>query len=88
MGTEEQGELNAGILVHSLQTLFEEISRREKIENRIFIIKCAYFEIYNDQVFDLLNEGFIQSPEPLQVLEDKVSVQNFLILTLYREKSS
>ena len=75
LGTEEQGELNAGILVQSLQTLFEEISRREKIENRIFIIKCAYFEIYNDQVFDLLNEGFIQSPEPLQVLEDKVSVK-------------
>ena len=76
LGTEEQGELNAGILVQSLQTLFEEIARREKIENRIFIIKCAYFEIYNDQVFDLLNEGFIHSPEPLQVLEDKVSVKN------------
>ena len=43
LGTEEPGELNAGILVHSLQTLFEEISRREKIENRIFIIKCALF---------------------------------------------
>ena len=73
LGTEEPEDLNKGILVHSLQTLFEEIARREKIENRIFIIKCAYFEIYNDQVFDLLNESFIQSPEPLMVLEDKVS---------------
>ena len=73
MGTEEPTEMNAGILVHSLETLLAEIARREKIENRIFIIKCAYFEIYNDQVFDLLNEGFIQSPEPLMVLEDKVS---------------
>jgi len=58
-------EMNKGILVHSLLTLFDEIKKREAIENRIFIIKCAYFEIYNDQVFDLLNEQFIQFPEPL-----------------------
>ena len=62
---DEFAEPNRGILVHSLQSLFDEISKREKIENRIFIIKCAYFEIYNDQVFDLLNETFIHDPEPL-----------------------
>lgn len=64
-------ELNKGILIHSLQTLFDEITKRERVENRIFIVKCAYFEIYNDQVFDLLNEQFIQAPESLQVFEDK-----------------
>ena len=69
----EEIEMNRGILVHSLQTLFDEIAKRERVENRIFIVKCAYFEIYNDQVFDLLNEQFIQAPEPLQVLEDRVS---------------
>ena len=62
---DEYCEPNRGILVQSLQTLFDEIAKREKIENRIFIIKCAYFEIYNDQVFDLLNETFIHNPEPL-----------------------
>ena len=56
---DREKDMNKGILVHSLLTLFEEIKKREAIENRIFIIKCAYFEIYNDQVFDLLNEQFI-----------------------------
>ena len=59
-----------GILIHSLESLFSTIKQREKDENRIFIVKCAYFEIYNDQVYDLLTDNFTQNHEPLQVLED------------------
>lgn len=59
-----------GILVHGLQQLFEEIDMREAREKRIFIVKCSYFEIYNDQVFDLLNEEFATTHTALQVIED------------------
>ena len=37
-----------GILIHGLQQLFEQIEEREITESRIFIVKCSYFEIYND----------------------------------------
>ena len=63
-----------GVLIHGLQQLFEQIEAREKQENRIFIVKCSYFEIYNDQVFDLLNEEFATTHTALSVIEDpKVS---------------
>lgn len=59
-----------GILIHGLQKLFGQIEDRENYEKRIFIVKCSYFEIYNDQVYDLLNEEFATAHESLQVLED------------------
>lgn len=40
------------------------------MENRVFIVRCSYFEIYNDQIYDLLAENFQQKNEPLQVVED------------------
>ena len=57
-------------MIHGLQQLFEKIDEREHAERRIFIVKCSYFEIYNDQVFDLLNEEFSTTHEALQVIED------------------
>ena len=63
-----------GILIHGLQQLYENIEERERTEKQIFIVKCSYFEIYNDQVYDLLNEDFATTHEALQVIEDpKVS---------------
>jgi hypothetical protein len=43
---------------------------------KIYIIRCSYFEIYNDAVFDLLCEiGDESFHEPLQLQEDiKVSL--------------
>lgn len=40
------------------------------MENKVFIVRCAYFEIYNDQIYDLLQENFQQKNDPLQVIED------------------
>ena len=57
----------------SLQQLFSKIMQSEKTENRIYIVKCSYFEIYNDQIYDLLNENFQKSStqlEPLKVIEE------------------
>ena len=73
-----------GILIHGLQQLFESIEEREHSEKRIFIVKCSYFEIYNDQVYDLLNEDFATTHESLQVVEDpKVSLFKFHIYYYY-----
>ena len=65
-----KGIKDKGILIHGLQQLFEKIDEREEQENRIVIVKCSYFEIYNDQVYDLLNEEFATTHEALQVIED------------------
>jgi len=50
--------VHPGILTLGLQQLFETIKQREVDENRVYIIHCSYFEIYNDQVYDLLSETF------------------------------
>lgn len=34
------------------------------------MLRCAYFEIYNDQIFDLLNEDQEKFQLPLQAIED------------------
>ena len=60
-------------MIKSLQQLFNKIRGSESSENRIYIVKCSYFEIYNDQIYDLLNEKFQQkilAQESLQVVED------------------
>ena len=66
--------------------MFEEIEEREHSEKRIFIVKCSYFEIYNDQVYDLLNEDFATSHDALQVIEDPKVSERFdhsLILIVF-----
>jgi hypothetical protein len=57
---------NKGILVYALNELFDNV----KSSPKAFIIKCSYFEIYNDQVFDLLQEREEQMQDPLQLAED------------------
>jgi centromeric protein E len=40
-----------GVLIYALKDLFEKI---EEDSSRTFFLKCAYIEIYNEQVYDLL----------------------------------
>ncbi|MFN9939429.1 MAG: hypothetical protein ACK56I_08130, partial [bacterium] len=42
-----------GILLLSLKELFSKV--REQANDLVYIIRCCYFEIYNDSVYDLLN---------------------------------
>ena len=37
-----------GILTLALNELFESVRQREIDENKVYIIRCSYFEIYND----------------------------------------
>jgi len=34
------------------------------------MVRCSYFEIYNDQIFDLLHETLEKLQDPLPVVED------------------
>jgi hypothetical protein len=49
-------ELNTdGVLILALKELFQRVKDPESEKERVFIIRCSYFEIYNDSVYDLLN---------------------------------
>ena len=54
----------------SLNELFESVRQREKDEQRVYIIRCSYFEIYNDQIYDLLVEDFQYKNDPLSIVEN------------------
>lgn len=56
----------AGILPHSFRDLFDTI---EKDLNKTYVLRCSYFEIYNEQIYDLLKPPS-QLMETLQVNED------------------
>jgi hypothetical protein len=38
----------SGLLTKSLRQMFEQVKELEETESRMFVIKCSYFEIYND----------------------------------------
>lgn len=61
-----------GVLILALKELFQRVKDPKE---RVFIIRCSYFEIYNDAVYDLLNiQKELAFAEPLQLNEDiKVS---------------
>ena len=65
---------NTGILIQSLKDIFKSI---EQDKERTFFLKCSYFEIYNDQIFDLLKPRGAMH-EPLQLIED-VKQDTFVI---------
>jgi Kinesin motor domain len=60
-----------GILVMALKELFSRVKDPDSEKQRVFIIRCSYFEIYNDAVYDLLNvQKELAFAEPLQLNED------------------
>jgi hypothetical protein len=70
-----------GILILSLKELFSRVKEQQaantETDARVYMIRCSYFEIYNDAVYDLLNtQKEIAFNEPLQLNEDiRVSPQ-------------
>lgn len=71
---EDSMQQQDGILIMSLKELFQKVSGvngGETIGQRVYIIRCSYFEIYNDSIYDLLNSQKEQAfNEPLQLQED------------------
>ena len=59
-----------------MQDLFSRVERDE----RSFFLKCAYIEIYNEQVFDLLGNGC----EALQLVEE-ARTKDFFIRSVTEE---
>lgn len=64
-----------GILILSLKELFSRVKEQQSANTetdvRVYMIRCSYFEIYNDAVYDLLNtQKEIAFNEPLQLNED------------------
>jgi hypothetical protein len=92
---EQPGEDNSflqqdGILIMSLKELFHKVSGvngGETIGQRVYIIRCSYFEIYNDAIYDLLNSQKEQAfNDPLQLQEDIRVSSNINILKTLLEK--
>lgn len=50
MGTES----NPGIIPLSVREIFEQI---ENIQDRVFLVRVGYIEIYNEKIYDLLDGG-------------------------------
>ena len=59
-------ENKTGALIQAFKEIFEQI---EKTNDRTFFVKCSYIEIYNDNVYDLLQKTENLN-ETLQVCED------------------
>jgi hypothetical protein len=77
----------------SLKELFQKVSGvngGEAIGQRVYIIRCSYFEIYNDAIYDLLNsQKELAFNEPLQLQEDiRVSISLMLFQLFVRRKNS
>ena len=61
----------------SLKELFQRVKESggdddgQSLGQRVYIIRCSYFEIYNDSIYDLLNtQKEVAFNEPLQLQED------------------
>ena len=48
----------------------ELFNKVREYQGKAYIIRCSYFEIYNDSLYDLLGEGDDKMTEPLQLSED------------------
>lgn len=51
-----------------MNELFAQV--KERNSTNVYVIRCSYFEIYNDNIYDLLNENLESFNEQLQLNED------------------
>lgn len=69
-----QLENKTGLLIQALKNLFVKI---KSSEDKTFFVKCSYVEIYNDQIYDLLQRAENIS-DTLQVCEDTAKDQFYI----------
>lgn len=74
---------NIGILILSLNYLIQQISQDH---DKTYILRCAYYEIYNEQIYDLLDNNN-QFEIPLVICEDTTK-KDFYIRGLQEESVS
>lgn len=65
-----------GVLLHAMHDLFREIEKESG--TRTYFLRCAYVEIYNEQVYDLLRPDRSTINESLQLVEDSKSKDFFI----------
>ncbi|KRX08667.1 P-loop containing nucleoside triphosphate hydrolase [Pseudocohnilembus persalinus] len=52
-----------GIMPRSIALLFDELNNIQKIGSQTYNVYCSFFQIYNEKIYDLLNEN----RDPLQI---------------------
>ena len=75
---------NDGMLMLSIIDLFNEIKKQKK--SKFFSVKCSYFEVYNEQIFDLLKK-YQDFSESLPLVED-LSKEQFSVKGLIESSVS
>jgi len=58
-----------GLIIHMVKSLFERFQTKEN-QNKIFKVKFAYLEIYNEKIRDLLIDEDECTPKSLFIIED------------------
>jgi len=61
------GPREKGIVKYALEDLFQAVAAAQ---GKSYCLTCSYFEIYNEQVFDLLSEHIKVRATPLLICED------------------
>ena len=52
-GSREQNAQTRGLVYHAIEDLFGQIG---ELKNRIFTVQCSFLQIYNEKIYDLLNQ--------------------------------
>ncbi len=61
----------AGVLLHALQYAFDQLAGGNR-DKDVTLLRCTYVEIYNDSIYDLLQEkGSIDTPLTINELDSK-----------------
>ena len=63
----------AGIIPRSLHQLFEDLNKEENVE---FSVRVSFLELYNEELFDLLNSTELSR---LRLYEDTAKKVSFII---------
>ena len=75
-GEGKDGFHNNGVLLYAMETIFKNITTGTDSTNCTNILKCSYIEIYNDSIYDLLQEkNRIQCP----LLINEIDTKEFVV---------